>query len=261
MSARLTGTLEIMPFLDVLYLLYTNNRTGILRLMAPDGRTGSVFLYNGRFLHAETPNANGERALAEIVCWPKGAFSFTENERPAVATITRPADEVLTFISDLYNQWQSVQHIVKDPLAKPAVNPAIQQAVTITPLAWKVLVACDGEQTLYEIAATCGLTDFEMARLLQPLVEVGAISFIASETVSPLLVAPELIEGLVVRLANVLGPVARVLVERTARELQTDVTALPQSMLGTLVTQLSNRITDPHKRNQFLTDVKAYGLL
>jgi len=79
---------------DVLQMCCLSCRNGAVQ-MVKDGRSGLVFLRNGKITHAETAAARGRDALFEIVAWKEVEFAYERSIRPPLETITAPWDEVL----------------------------------------------------------------------------------------------------------------------------------------------------------------------
>ena len=58
--------------------LEANRQTGCLTISSADGRVCRVYLLMGRPFHAEGPNSDGDRALADALSWPGSTVSFDD---------------------------------------------------------------------------------------------------------------------------------------------------------------------------------------
>jgi Domain of unknown function (DUF4388) len=89
-----TDAPDLFQVIDVLQMCCLNRRSGAVQ-MVKDGKSGLVFLRNGKIVHAETTIARGPDALLEIVAWKHVEFAYERNVRPPLETITNSWDEVL----------------------------------------------------------------------------------------------------------------------------------------------------------------------
>ena len=93
---------------DVLQMCCLGCRNGAVQ-MVKDGRSGLVFLRNGKIVHAETAANRGREALFEIVGWEEIEFAYERSVRPPVETITAPWDEVLIEAINAHKEEQKSQ--------------------------------------------------------------------------------------------------------------------------------------------------------
>ena len=88
-------TPDLFHAVDVLQMCCLSLLNGAVQ-MVKDGKSGLVFLRNGKIVHAETTAARGPDALFEIVVWKYVEFAYEGSVRPPLETITAPWDEILT---------------------------------------------------------------------------------------------------------------------------------------------------------------------
>lgn len=70
--------------------LEAERQTGCLTITSADGRVCRVYLLMGQTFHAEGPDAQGGKALAEALSWADVALSFDPNSKlPGTQTIAR----------------------------------------------------------------------------------------------------------------------------------------------------------------------------
>jgi DNA-binding response OmpR family regulator len=70
----LAGHTSHLPIADLLQLLSSNGKTGILRLMSAE--PGQILFREGRVIQAEVPGATGRKALYRLVAWNDARFAF-----------------------------------------------------------------------------------------------------------------------------------------------------------------------------------------
>ena len=62
---------EVAP-LDIIQLACLRNARASLFFITPEGESGTIFIDQGRIIHAESGGQMGMRALATILSWKKG---------------------------------------------------------------------------------------------------------------------------------------------------------------------------------------------
>jgi CheY-like chemotaxis protein/predicted Ser/Thr protein kinase len=80
--------------IDLLQMFCLSRKSGSVQLIAP-GDMGSVFLQDGALVDAETAQARGRDALAEMAGWGRLRFEYDAESRSDAATIDLPWNEAL----------------------------------------------------------------------------------------------------------------------------------------------------------------------
>jgi DNA-binding response OmpR family regulator len=93
------GTLRDLAFVDAIALGCLAGGNSVIQLQAGGDRSGQLHLQNGHIVHAATSEAEGERALVDMLCWNNG--SFTEMPRVGVARHTIQHPWIPTLITAL----------------------------------------------------------------------------------------------------------------------------------------------------------------
>ena len=70
---RIAGPLDVLSTTELLQLFEINCRNALLRLKN-DGRIGNIHLREGRAVHATLDDAEGDRAVLDLLLWPEGDF-------------------------------------------------------------------------------------------------------------------------------------------------------------------------------------------
>jgi hypothetical protein len=100
---------DLFHAIDVLQMCCLSGRNGALQ-MVKDGKSGLVFLRNGRIVHAETTITRGRDALAEIVNWKLIEFAYERTVRPPLETITDDWHEILINLLGTKNSEDAAEH-------------------------------------------------------------------------------------------------------------------------------------------------------
>ncbi len=90
---HLAGELSKVSLPSLMQLVRNGSLTGEITI-CQGAKTASIFVEQGRLIHAESDSETGRDALLELFLWVTGSFSFTERD---VNSISRsfPADEPL----------------------------------------------------------------------------------------------------------------------------------------------------------------------
>jgi len=96
MSARATtlshadfkGTMDTTPFADLVQLLGSTRKTGILGFRE-DARSGAIYLEEGEAVHAWTDTLQGEDAFFELAGWKLARFAFRSIRRQEPRTLKK----------------------------------------------------------------------------------------------------------------------------------------------------------------------------
>jgi len=99
----LRGNFEEIPSFAVLQILEMGNQTGLLSVESSNG-DGSMWLENGRLIHAVTGKSEGFDAATEILQNTSGRFLFEPGGEPASRSIDASVTEVILEASRLMDE-------------------------------------------------------------------------------------------------------------------------------------------------------------
>jgi hypothetical protein len=95
---RFRGSLREIPLVDLLQMLTTARKSGML-VLRNEGETGRVFLEGGRIYYACTADwldVDPHKALYRLLSWAAGTFELEKSDvRPFANPITEPTDALL----------------------------------------------------------------------------------------------------------------------------------------------------------------------
>jgi uncharacterized protein DUF4388/FHA domain-containing protein len=138
-SARFSGVIEEIPLLDILQLLSSSKKGGVLEVRGPQG-IGNLHIKNGQVIYAALsghPGLRPEKAVYRMLAWQTGTFELKPLEsQPYEAQIT---DSTEGLILEAMRQLDEIRRIeqrvpalesrltLAQPMPQPLRNLSAQQ--------------------------------------------------------------------------------------------------------------------------------------
>jgi len=147
------GTLRDLALDDVALLALSSPRNVAVEVRADEGRTGEFHVRNGQITHARTTDAEGKRALVEMLTWNNP--HFIENIAPESAPRTIHDPWAATLI-------EALREAKKPKYGRPVpAEPKVpaQLAVAPTKTGPKILIIDDTEMLLIFVEDSLALAD------------------------------------------------------------------------------------------------------
>jgi tetratricopeptide (TPR) repeat protein len=94
----LSGSLALVPIIDVVALLNSNLRTGQMVLKTARG-SGEICFENGEIIHARWKGTDGKKAFGRIMNQRSGTYTFTNKPSGSKRTISEPLSVLLLFMN------------------------------------------------------------------------------------------------------------------------------------------------------------------
>ncbi|GGR91153.1 DUF4388 domain-containing protein [Deinococcus sedimenti] len=156
--------LETFDFLELLYLLSEQGRSGVLTVLRTDGRF-QAWLQDGRVRHLQLGEDEGVPALIRLMQEPIGRFHFDEGVRHPNPRLDAPLDEVTLEALDLLP-------VTDLPFDGPGriTSPERVQRLRWSLQEQQVLRQIDTQKPIGDLAR-----DPEARRLLLKLIRVGLL--------------------------------------------------------------------------------------
>ena len=113
---------------NLVQYLSLNQASGCLTVADPSVGTGELFLVRGRVQHAVVGTVTGLAAVAQLMAWRQGRFSFRVGVVPPVFSIDLPTDQLLLHASyqvDVDKMRPGSNGVRALPAATTLVEPAI----------------------------------------------------------------------------------------------------------------------------------------
>ena len=118
----------------------------------------------------------------------------------------------------------------------------------------RLLIAVDENKNLYQIAEEVGMGSLAFKTALSKLLDQGLIEPVQKDI--PVL-DQTFIETLRIHLSRAIGPMAEILIEDIAIEMEVDPAAIPVSQAAELIAHLSLEVPDEDNRMQFKKSMLA----
>jgi hypothetical protein len=172
----LNGSLAVAHLPDVVQLVSSREQTGVLHLV--DGPLeGRLWLTGGEIVHAELGQTRGEEAVYALATWERGEFRFVPGPPADIRTIARTNTELIMEAARRMDDWKRLSPAIPslDLVPEFVTDQGTEGQINLNTGQWLILSKVDGRRSLRVIAAGCGLSVFEAARLLHDLVAAGLI--------------------------------------------------------------------------------------
>jgi hypothetical protein len=118
----------------------------------------------------------------------------------------------------------------------------------------RLLIAIDENKNLYQIAEEVNVGTAEFKKALSKLLDQGLIESVQKDI--PVL-DQSFIETLRLNLSRAIGPMAEILIEDMAAEMEMDPSAIPINQAAELIAHLSLEVPDEENRMQFKKSMLA----
>lgn len=178
-QVALQGTLETFALPDVLRLLASTKKTGVLRVDNKRGH-GELHVVEGALTGGSVTSApradQPADVLFELLRSPDGAFVFdTETEVPTGAT-GEDVEDALGAAEAQLAEWREIEAVVPSPRRLVTITPDRgDEDLTVSGPQWRAIAAIGGGCTVDELGARLGLPELPAARVVRDLVRLGAV--------------------------------------------------------------------------------------
>lgn len=238
---RIQGQLDGDTLVNLLQYLNLNGATGALRLRTGTGGRGEIHTRKGQVVHAVTGSITGREALVMLLRWTEGRFSFEAGVAAPQQTIDQPLASLLLEVAYQTDTQvdQPVEKLTASTVLMPVANTSRQQArdVTLPVLAIKILPLLDQNARLSAIARRIGAPVEEAVAAAEVLVHSGLATPQLSANVSP-----EFIHNLTALVRDIIGPLADIVMDEVAFELNVTDGSVPEDLLPEFIGSIGNAI-------------------
>jgi len=174
----ISGSIEDVPLPDVLQLLSTSRKSGVLVIKGT--RTGNIYLRDGQIFFAnldENFDLNPLKVLFRILAWPRGSYkleapvkrTFPSEIKDSTESLLMEGMRQLDELKRLKGQIPSLK--AKLALARP-MKPALK---SLSPDQLEVLQLIHNAVKLQLVLNRCSLTDMETLKAVVFLIEKGYV--------------------------------------------------------------------------------------
>jgi hypothetical protein len=172
---ELQGSIRQFTLADIVQFLSTSRKSGKLGLIhSESGRAGAIYFDGGTIVHAEASGKVGEEAFFELMRWTEGGFAFLPGVTAPRSTVSQPSAILLMEGARRSDEWGMLAEQIPDTKLVPEFvmpdDETTGKQITLNTSEWMVLAKVDGKRSLKEIAKESGLSEYQICRLLYPLV-------------------------------------------------------------------------------------------
>ncbi len=174
----LQGSLADFHFPDLIQFISVSGKTGAFRL-ADENRQGSIYLQEGRIVHAEFGEDQGEDALYWLALWSKGEFRFEDGVTSQARTIHKGNTNLLMEAAQRVDEWRVLK--LKIPSVDWIPEFVIPEGhegggqINLNTSEWIILSKIDGNRSVKEISRATQLSAFVACKLLYGLIATNLI--------------------------------------------------------------------------------------
>jgi hypothetical protein len=140
-------------------------------LLLRGAERGSIYLRNGRIVHAEVDGVSGEEAVYALAIWSTGDFQFTPGKEIETVTIDKTNTSLLMEAARRLDEWKVLARKIPGVDHIPVLKPReLGEPVTLSPPEWNLVIRIDGRKTVEELARATSSNSFDTAKVLYGLV-------------------------------------------------------------------------------------------
>ncbi|HEV7888856.1 MAG TPA: DUF4388 domain-containing protein [Acidimicrobiales bacterium] len=169
----LLGTLAEFQVDDILVLLGSTKKTGVLAVEAPR-RTGRVWVDAGHVVGAEMAgHSEAHDVVFELLRLPHGKFSFESGSTPAELMAPQDVSDVLAAARSRLAEWRDIERVVPSLASIVTLDAEAggEPVLHINAEDWKVVAAIGAGGPVKNVADLLGLAEFDACKAVKSVVD------------------------------------------------------------------------------------------
>lgn len=173
----LSGTLETFSLPDVLRLLSSTKKTGLLALDGDRGR-GRLWVREGAIVAADADRATNEQfegVAFELLRFVEASFEFDSGAEAPVDGAARDVDDVLAEAESRLAEWREIEAVVPSLDVWVRMVDELHDDRSVTVPQWRVLAQVGTGASGHDLADRLELGEYDVCRQLRDLVEEGMV--------------------------------------------------------------------------------------
>jgi hypothetical protein len=170
------GSLAELHLPDIIQLVSVSAKTGVFHLV--DGpHHGRIWLLDGRIVHSELDDLEGEEAVYALAIWSRGEFRFEAGVPAPRQTIRKSNSNLLMEAARRLDEWRVLSRKIPSMELVPefVILANREGQINLNTMEWLLLSKIDGQRSVKQIAAATGMGTFDAAKLLYGLVATDLI--------------------------------------------------------------------------------------
>lgn len=178
----LKGSLGQISIVEVIRLLSSSNQTGQLHLMNMTDAvaTGGCYFQMGKWVHASMGRFSGLDAIKEICRMSEGSFAFEAGVASPEQTLAQyPTATLVEMVREQVEEFQALRKAAPEGQDLPRYIPGkAVEGLEATPEELSLLLQCNGEKTVQEIASQTGIPTADLRRILGKFHFLGLVEIL-----------------------------------------------------------------------------------
>lgn len=251
MAIALKGKISAVPLVDLMRFLSGLKTTGELQLKGPRGQ-GSLYLEDGRLVHATINGTEGTEAFLTLVLAEKGNFTLESTASAEEHSIDEDIGKLLKTGEQKITEWQEINKAVPhfDLVFRMCPRPEAGE-IRLAPEEWQIVSQIDGAKSVQEIKDNLGLAANEIVKTISRLTDNGLIEATEGDPENDDCLTPELVTSIHSELASRIGPIASLIIEDISEELGYDLKHFPVKKMEQFLERLTEEIPNPAQQETF----------
>src|SRR5512138_1949988 len=170
------GSLAELHLPDIIQLISVSGKTGVFHL-TDGGHRGEIYLQEGKIIHAQLEDVSGEEAVFALAIWNQGEFRFEPGVATDAHTISKSNTNLLMEAARRLDEWRVLAKKIPstDSVPEFAVLDSREGQINLNTSEWMILSKIDGKRSIKLIASSCGLSVFDVSKILYGLITTGLI--------------------------------------------------------------------------------------
>lgn len=170
------GSLAELHLPDIVQLISVSGKTGVFHLT--DGALqGRIYLIDGKIVHAQIDDIQGEEAVYALAIWNQGEFRFEPGDATTLRTISKSNTNLLMEAARRLDEWRVLSKKIPSVELVPVfvVQDNREGQINLNTSEWLILSKIDGQRSVKSIAQVGGLSVFDAAKILYGLIATNLI--------------------------------------------------------------------------------------
>src|SRR5215813_13368427 len=170
------GSLAELHLPDIIQLISVSGKTGVFHL-TNGSLAGEIYLSDGKIVHAQLDEVQGEEAVYALAIWSQGDFRFDPGVATDLRTITKSNTNLLMEAARRLDEWRVLSKKIPstDLVPEFVVQEHRDGQINLNTSEWLILSKIDGHRSIKVIASTTRLSAFDAAKILYGLIATGLI--------------------------------------------------------------------------------------
>jgi hypothetical protein len=252
MSETSLGDLSQVKLFDILKPLLTGKKTGQVSIKGKE--KGEICLEVGDIIHAKTDHFTGENGFFTMMGWRAGRITFDPEVFPKERTILITTEQLLLNWSSRKQEFEKIKDVI--PSTHAIFRLSLQKdgkEKNISADQWNVLVLSNEMKTVPEIAKALGWDEYRALKTVYHLLQMGLLEKTDDRaSARKKSVRGDFFSVLEFELKKMMGPVAPFVIDDKLVEFGESKETFPEERALPFMEALSEEISNPLKRSEFL---------